>query len=367
MQNKRVSICLNALLLQNHLGGIGNYAHQLAQKLVETHPEWDFSLLIHKGVAGYFRDIPKLRILEINVSSRLGRLAFLHLVFPFMVRRYSLLHSVGNMGLIFCMTPQIITLHDTYECSSPERFSWIKRQLMRFLISISGWKADRIITDSNNSFKVIRKYYPHLASKTSVVYLGNRFPVQTIPSVDNRRDFLFVGTVEPGKNLALVLEAFSRFHHLHEGQLKVVGAMGWKQSHLPALIETLEISDAVEFLGYASNEKLEELYARSLALIQASTYEGFGLPVIEAMACGCPVIAAYNSGLIEAGGESALFFKTNDKEDLLLQMELIYKDSEVRKQCIQSGLSHAAQFTWEKTASETAKVYESLLMNTRHY
>lgn len=367
MKNQKPSICLNALLLQNHLGGIGNYAHNLARLLIKTHPEWEISLLIHHGVSHPFRNIPGLRIIEIKMSSRLERLLFLHLIFPFKARRYSIVHSVGNMGLLFSGVTQVITIHDAYEWVSPERFSWFKRKLMRFLISVSGRKAAHIITDSLNSARDIGRYYPHLASKLSVVYLGNKFLLQSNVRSDREKNFIFVGTVEPGKNLAFVIEALSRFRKSYELGLKVVGAMGWKQSHLPSLIKSLGIEDYVEFLGYVSDEKLQELYGNSLALIQASNYEGFGLPVIEAMACGCPVIAARNSGLIEAGGESALFFETNDLEGLVRQMKAIYTDIDLLEQCVRSGFTHAAQFTWEKTAAETARIYGSLLTkNSNH-
>ncbi len=360
-----ISICLNALLLQNHLGGIGNYTYQLSRRLAETHPEWNISLLVHKGVAHQFRDIPGLKIVEINISSRMGRLLFLHLVFPFMAFRYSLLHSVGNMGLVFCPTIQVLTIHDSYEYISPERFPWIKRILMRFLISHSGAKAKHIFVNSQNTRKDVERFYPHLASKISIVYMGNKFPIRYNAGSDNRKHFLFVGTIEPGKNLSLVLQAFSDFHRAYPSErLKVVGAEGWKQSHVHQLIKSAGIQDVVDFLGYVPDTDLANLYSRSLALIQASNYEGFGIPVIEAMACACPVISARNSGLVEAGGDSALFFRTNNREDLLREMKEIYKDSALRERCVQSGFLHAAQFTWEELASKTGDVYRSLLANT---
>jgi glycosyltransferase involved in cell wall biosynthesis len=361
MKKGTPSICLNALLLQNHLGGIGNYAYHLARLLCDTHPDWNISLLVHSGVAERFRDIPRLRVHVVDLSSRSMRLIFLHLIFPFRSGRYALLHSLGNMGLIFCRTPQIITIHDSYEHVSPERFGRIKRLMMRFLISTSGANARRIIVNSFSTREDVETYYPHLALKLSVIYMGNKFPVRSHSQINKNGDFLFVGTIEPGKNLPLVLKAFSRFYRKHGGKLKVVGAEGWKQSHIPDLIDSLEISNVIEFLGYVPNSQLCDLYEHSLALIQASTYEGFGLPVVEAMACGCPVIAARNSGLIESGGNSALFFETNDDEDLLRQMETVYNDLELRRRCIDSGFLHAAQFTWERTARETAKIYESLL------
>lgn len=361
MGEPRIPICLNALLLQNHLGGIGNYTYHLAKRLVASHPEWDIHLLVHRGVAGHFRDIQGLTLIEAGVVSRWARLLLLHLIYPFRASRFALFHSVGNMGLAFGGALQVITIHDTYEHASPERFSPAKRALMSFLIKVSGRKAARIITDSLNSGRDIAKYYPALSDKVIVVYLGNKFPVSRAALPEGRQGFIFVGTIEPGKNLPLVLDAFARFRRKHPGKLSVIGAMGWKQSELPGIIRDLGIGDSVEFLGYVPDEELMELYSRSLALIQASNYEGFGLPVIEAMACGCPVITSRNSGLVEAGGDSALFFETNDRDGLLARMEEIHDQPAVREKCIRTGFAHAATFSWDRTAEETAEVYARCL------
>ncbi len=360
-KEKPISICLNALMLQDHLGGIGTYAYQLALNLTKTHPEWKISLLVHTGASELFRDIPGLDIIEIGITSRVGRLLFLHFIFPFRATRFSVFHSVGNMGLDFSNARQVITIHDAYEHTSPERFGRFKRTLMKWLISRSGRKAKAIITDSQNSARDIKKYYPELAGKVSVVYLGNKFPVENCVEEKTREGFIFVGTIEPGKNLALVLEAFASYLRSHTGRLTVIGAMGWKQSTLPDRIRALGIADHVEFLGYISDDQLKDLYSRSLALIQPSNYEGFGLPVIEAMACGCPVIAARNSGLIEAGGESAIFFETNDKVGLLAGMMAVKEDLALRERCLRSGFIHAAGFSWEKTATQTAAIYDKII------
>jgi glycosyltransferase involved in cell wall biosynthesis len=356
MKGKR-RICLNAMLLPENLGGIGNYTYHILRHLVPGNPDWEFTLLINAAAAPAFRAIPGLRIREVTLSSRPARLAFLHLVFPFQAGGYDLVHSVGNMGMAMCPAPQVITIHDTYECVSPERFTRRKRLLMRLLVAASGFAARRILTDSHNSGKDIARFYPHLASKVAVVQLGNKYPVRDAVEPDGREGFLFVGTVEPGKNLALVLKAFARFRKAHGGTLKVVGAKGWKQTRLPELMESLGISAHVEFMGYIPDESLPELYRGVLALVQASNYEGFGLPVIEAMANGCPVISARNSALIEAGGDSALFFETGDEDGLYRRMAQVHADAEVRRTCIRTGYAHARKFTWESTAEGTRAGY----------
>ncbi len=361
-QARGLSLCFNALFLQNHLGGIGNYAYHIISEIRRLRPDWELTLLIHKGTAPSFAALEGVRLLVIPLRSRNLRLAYFHCFFPFRARRFGLLHSVGNMGMLFCPVPQVITIHDLYEQVSPERFSAAKRFLMKFLISFTGRQAKAIVTVSENTRRDIARYYPRLGWKTRVVYSGNKFPVTGQDSGAARMDFIFVGTIEPGKNLVHILQAFARFLSRHSGRLKVVGAAGWGQSHVPALLDSLGIRASVDFLGYIPDTELRALYANSLALVLASNYEGFGLPVVEAMACGCPVICARNSGLVEAGGDSALFFESGDIPGLADCMERMYLDEELRGRCIRTGLEHARKFTWERAAAETLAVFEAALL-----
>ena len=374
---RRKRICVNALLLPPTFGGIGNVAYHVLRELVVAHPEWEFTLLVSAATAPHFLTLPGIRLQIIGIRSRLGRHAYLHLIYPVIATRFDLVHSVGNIGMIMGSCAQVITIHDAYEHVSPERFSFAKRILMRLLISRSGKIAKRIIAISESTRRDIEKFYPQFLGKISMVYSGNKFPLNREASPDGRDGFLFVGTLEPGKNLPLVLKAFARFlktlsaDSLRVSQgleapmpktvLRIAGAKGWKQSTLPYLISSLEISDDVEFLGFVTDERLLTEYSRSLGLIQAASYEGFGLPVLEAMACGCPVIAARNSGLIEAGGNAALFFETGREEELSLLMSRIYNDRHLREACIQKGLVHAADFTWSRTAEKVGEIFASIL------
>jgi glycosyltransferase involved in cell wall biosynthesis len=354
-------ICFNALFLQNHLGGIGNYCYRLLKHLRVHRPDWKLSLLVHKGTAPNFRDLEGVEILEVDIKRRIGRLLYFHLVFPFKTFRFDLLHSVGNMGMAFCPIPQIISIMDTYEQVSPERFSRRKRKLMALLISHSGRLARRIIAISENTRKDVERFYPHLKGKVEVVYCGNKFPVAEAPSYQGRSGFVFVGTLEPGKNLDQVLKAFASCRSRQGHRLAVIGAMGWKQSHIGDLVESLGVRDRVDFLGYVGDSALQALYARSVALVQASSYEGFGLPVIEAMASGCPVVCARNSALVEAGGDAALFFPTHDVPAMAALMDRLAEDPALGRDCVEKGLVHARKFTWDATAEATARVYGEVL------
>jgi len=349
----KVSICFTVLSLPGHLGGIGNYAYHLIKNIQVLEPDWNLTLLVSPSLASQFADLKNLNLFSPRISTRFFRLLYFHLVFRFKCGSFNVLHSLGNIGMVACPIPQVITLHDCYENVSPERFNRFKRALMGWLIRLSGRQAFSILTDSKSSQADIFRFYPELRNKTRVVYLGNKYEVTDTIFAGHSRYYLFVGTLEPGKNLAHLLEAISRLPKEINCTLKVVGGKGWKQSELPSLIETLGVSHAVEFLGYVSDQELKELYHKSIALVLPSSYEGFGLPAIEAMALACPVILANNSSLPEAGGDAALYFPTGDVAALIDCMKRVYMDAQLRSDLVAKGFKHAQLFRWEKTAYET--------------
>lgn len=359
--NPQIEIGFNGIMLSGHLGGIGNYTYHLLRALRQVRPHWRLTLHVDATVAEAFRGIEGLVVKCPPFQSRFARLLYFHLLFRFFCQKYRLLHSVGNIGMVKAPIPQVITLHDCYENVSPERFHPFKRGLMQWLIRRSGRDAAAIMTDSENSRRDIIRFYPELGAKTQVVLLGNKYPVVEHPFTGKCEYFLFVGTLEPGKNLPLLLKALAKMPKPWVWRLKVIGGQGWRQSHLPALLRDLELEAYVDFLGYVGEAELVQWYARAIALILPSQYEGFGLPAIEAMACGCPAILADNSSLPEAGGDAAVYFKSGDANNLQAAMEKMMTDSDMRQACIAKGLRHAATFDWLKTATETAQVIESVL------
>ncbi|MGB7568517.1 MAG: glycosyltransferase family 1 protein [Chitinivibrionales bacterium] len=356
-----MKICISALFLQNHLGGIGWYCFSLIKHLKEKYPSLDITLVTHKGVAPQFYPLKdNIRLMEIGIKSRWLRIVYFQMIFPFLIKqKYHLLHSIGNIGMLACPIPQFITIHDTYEKVSPERFGVLKRTLMSFMISQSGKNAAGVIAVSKNTFVDISRFYPHLAGKTKTIYQGCRFPITTSSAPLRPEHFLFVGTIEPGKNLGTVLKALSIVNQTVKVDLTVIGAKGWKQSGIFNLVKHPEIADRVHFEGYVSEEQLKKDYRSSYALICASMYEGFGLPVIEALAFGCPVIAAKNSALLESGDSCVVYFETMDEKDLADKMLQVYTNAGSVRDNVQKGFIHAARFTWEKTACETYDFYMS--------
>ena len=174
---------------------------------------------------------------------------------------------------------------------------------------------------------------------------------------------LFVGTLEPRKNLMHLLEAYSlmRKRRPEAPRLVLAGAMGWRSENLRDRLEKLGEDDGVEVLGYVDESRLEYLYAHALALICPSKYEGFGMPILEAMAAGCPVICSNLPVFDEVTGGEALFCEQSDPEDIASAMERVIGDSALRAKLSRGGRIQARRFTWERTGTQLRDALEGAL------
>ncbi len=339
--------------------GIARYACSLANALTTLNSDLHITLIGHPDLEKFGGPVPKSIAYRVfPFRNRLARLFFMHLIFPFAARRYDLVHSIGNIGLLFGNAPQVITIHDSYEHRSPERYGPIKRLLMHLMIARSGKLSEAVISVSKNTARDIARFYPHLRHKTRVIYSGCDMKRSPASVMDNR-PFLFVGAIEPGKDLATILRALALFRKCHSRLLHVIGARGWRQAFIPELIHSLDLQNAVIFKGFISKSALIREYAAGQALLFASRYEGFGLPVLEALACGCPVIAANNSAIPEAGGDAALYFETGNPDDLAQKMRKIETSSRLRNALCAKGQRHADRFTWNRCATQTCSVYSA--------
>jgi glycosyltransferase involved in cell wall biosynthesis len=170
------------------------------------------------------------------------------------------------------------------------------------------------------------------------------------------RFILHVGTLQPRKNVPVLLEAFS-LSRAKGTVLVLAGAKGWQYDEIFAMTKDLGLERRVHFTGYVADQELPLWYNAADALVFPSIYEGFGMPVLEAMACGTPVIAARTSSIPEAGGEAALYFEPQDAAALARHIDSVLDDDRLAKHMQQSGLEQAEKFSWEQAGIETSQVY----------
>jgi glycosyltransferase involved in cell wall biosynthesis len=174
---------------------------------------------------------------------------------------------------------------------------------------------------------------------------------------------LFVGTLEPRKNLVRLVEAFARIKNDQVG-LVLVGGKGWLYDELFSRVEALGLSKIVTFAGYVTGDELPLWYNAATALAYPSVYEGFGLPVLEAQACGTPVLTSNASSLPEAAGDAGLMVDPYDTDALAAGLHRLLTDESLQYELRERGLIHARQFSWPRTARETAGVYRRALGGT---
>jgi glycosyltransferase involved in cell wall biosynthesis len=176
------------------------------------------------------------------------------------------------------------------------------------------------------------------------------------------RYLLFVGTIEPRKNLTRLLHAFEPLRK--EGltdALVVVGKRGWLYGDFFAELERSPVREAVILPGFVPDEHLPAVYAGAQALVFPSLYEGFGLPTLEAMACGTPVACSDTASLPEVGGDAALYFDPTSEDAILQTLRRLLSDAELQEELARRGLTRASHFSWDRVAAETEAVYRAVM------
>jgi glycosyltransferase involved in cell wall biosynthesis len=260
------------------------------------------------------------------------------------------------------------------------KFSTIKSRvyynyLLRFIVKISLKKADGIICISESLKKRLKEYFKINEEKISVIYHGAEFKsyksstfyenseLQTIIS-DNRKIILSVSTIGPHKNYEVLAEAYSMLDKEYTKNYKVV-IVGKRFepyfSKLVKICENLNISRDIIFTDFVSFETLEYLYRNSVLFVFTSLLEGFGLPPLEAMYFGIPVLSSNSPAMPEILGDAAIYFDPYNPLDLTEKIKMLLKNNKIRQDLITKGYRRAALFSWQKCALETLKYFERII------
>lgn len=250
---------------------------------------------------------------------------------------------------------RVITIHDlTFkrfpELLQKETLENLDRQMMREIAT-----ADSIICVSESTRRDLLRYYPVDPSRAIAIHSGLGAPATATP-FDGlpERYILFVSTIEPRKNLETLIDAYEQLRErgVYDGALVVVGRIGWKSA---SLVKRLRAPGLVH-LDYLPAAQLATVYEKAEAFVFPSIYEGFGFPLLEAMARGVPSIAAHSSSLPEIGGDAALYFDPMDAGALASQLERVVTDGALREELSRNGRARAAEFRWEDAAAKTLEV-----------
>jgi glycosyltransferase involved in cell wall biosynthesis len=287
---------------------------------------------------------------------------------PWVLRRIEadLVHGPAFVAPLLAPCPAVVTIHDLSFIRFPAMFRPGNRFYLTVLTRLSAQRARRLIAVSAHTAAETMRLLGVEPQRIDVVYHGVDPAFRPLPAEEvtafrqqqglPERFVLFVGTLEPRKNLVRLVEAFARVRDGHT-RLVLAGGKGWLYEDLLARIEALNLSKQVIFAGYVPGDVLPWWYNAAVALVYPSLYEGFGFPVIEAQACGTPVLTSNVSSLPEAAGDAAVMVDPYDVEALAAGLHRLLTDGALRQELRGRGLAHAQQFSWPRTAQGTARVY----------
>ena len=267
----------------------------------------------------------------------------------------------------FCPVPQVVTIHDVAYLYYPEDFTKKDLWQLKNWTAFSIKKAKQIIAVSKTTKKDILKNYEVNESKISVIYNGyeKSFEKLKIKNLDLNKNLkfkiknfiLFVGTIQPRKNLPVLIDSFDKFSQINKDfKLVIVGKKGWLYKNIFEKVKIMKLEDKIIFTDHISNQELILYYKNAFCLTLPSIYEGFGIPILEAMSYNCPVIASFSSSLPEIGGEASLYFDPKNSDDLLEKLKTLQDNNELRKELISKGQQRIKDFSWEKCGKETLDV-----------
>lgn len=266
---------------------------------------------------------------------------------------------------LFCPFPSVISVMDLSYLHFPELFKAKDLWQLRLWTKYSIGKAKKVLTISQASKNDIIKEYGVDYNKVAVTYPGTNNPNgknmnKVLDKYHIKEPYiLFVGTIQPRKNITRLIEAFTQLSD-KKITLIIVGRPGWMFEDIFATPKKLGIETRVKFLTGVTSEELPQFYKNASCFVLPSLYEGFGLPILEAMQNGCPVITSNVSSMPEAAGDAALYVNPESAEDVSKKISQVLSDDKLRNEMIKKGFEQVKKFSWEKTARETLKVLEEV-------
>ena len=270
---------------------------------------------------------------------------------------------------IFSPVPTVISIMDLSYIHFPHLFNKTDLYQLQNWTKYSAKNARMVLTISEASKRDIIDIYGISQDKIVVTYPGLKkthskegIPMDLLKSYQISGDYiLFVGTLQPRKNIERLIEAFSQISFSHKNlSLVVVGKHGWLYEDILQASKKYGVEQKVKFVSFVPDTDLAHFYTHAKCFVLPSLYEGFGLPVLEAMSYGCPVVTSNISSLPEAGGDAALYVNPKDVTDIAKKITMVLDSEKLRKEMIEKGKRHVKKFSWEKTAKETLSVLESV-------
>jgi glycosyltransferase involved in cell wall biosynthesis len=367
-------VAYDARPLSKNKAGIGQYTKNLLEYIAMNDPAINLILCSNKKID--FEKNQSIRFIEDSnlIWSKNSNLWF-QSALPFNLKknRVDLFHGTLFLTPILSAVPSIITIHDMVLDILPGTMYWKNRLPLKLLMKISAKKAARIIAVSENTKKDIIKFLRIEQEKIKVVYPGVSNNFSPVKKENDRMILnkfklspgyiLTVGTLEPRKNLFRLICAYKMIA-ANEGiipQLVIAGGQGWLKEDINKVVDSLGLRKKVVLIGYVSDTDLPALYRNAIIFVYPSLYEGFGLPNLEAMACGTPVISTNTSSIPEVVGEAGLLVDPYRPDEMARAITDVLRNEELCTRMKRAGITRSVLFSWDKTAQETIKLYHEVI------
>jgi glycosyltransferase involved in cell wall biosynthesis len=372
-----VTIYVDVSAAINSRAGLGRYTRSLTDALIhelDAPPTLFYNRTAQATLPVEWTPIPRR-------SVRLGYKPWRMLVWLGQVMRLSykrltpdarVFHATEHLLMPLGDVPTVLTVHDLIFKLFPQHHKRLNYWFLNAAMPVFVKRAGAIIAISQATKNDLIRYYGTPDNKITVVHeaAAPHFRVPSNSEVARvrakynlpERFMLSVGTIEPRKNLSRLAESLAQLR-TYDRRLKLVvgGAKGWLYEELFDRIKELDLEDAVLMLGYVPDADLPGLFRAATVYVMASIYEGAGLPVVEAMACGCPVVSSRESSLPELGADVPHYFNPYDVNHMTDVIGDVLADDQLRTQMAEAGPDRAARFSWERAARETIAVYRRVM------
>lgn len=362
---KRIAVNTR-LLLNDKLEGIGYFTHETLKYIVRSNPDIDFYFLFDRKYSSEF--IYGSNVYPVELFPQ-ARHPFLYIWwFEWSVANWlnrnkpDLFLSPDGYCSLRANVPQLAVMHDIAYEHFPKHNKFLQQKYYEFFMPRFAHKATRIATVSYYSKNDIVDQYKILPEKIDVVFSAVKDNFSPLTEAEknavktkftsSKNYFVYAGSVNPRKNLANMLLAFEQFKQETASDFKFViaGAKGWQTGEIFDTWNNMKFKEEVIFTGRLSIEELKQIIGAAKVSLYVSLFEGFGVPPLEAMACGVPVITSNTSSIPEICGNAALFANPNSVQDISSKMRMILENTELQHSLIELGFEQYRQYSWEATA-----------------
>lgn len=369
----KIAIDCHTLEIKNWAGK-EQYLMSVLKALSEESEKHEYILYFRKKVFSDGRFSANWRICNINVPTPFWQIAVIIDMF-FKKIDVVLCPCTYLLPALNYLVPSVVVVHDltTFLPGISKTHTIITKLRERLVLKLAIKRSEKVIAVSESTKKDLIDFFKIKPEKIEVVLeaahsqyrlIGDKEKIKEVLfKYKLPQDFiLFVGTLEPRKNLVKLIEAYKKIIDagLNNYKLALVGKKGWYYEEIFKKVKDLELEKDVIFLGYVPDEDVPYLYNTAVCFIYPSLYEGFGLPVLEAMTCGCPVITSNNSSLPEVAGEAGILINEQSAEDMSEALKKVLSDSILREKMREDGLKQAEKFSWGRAAQEMLIIFKKI-------